>query len=89
LPIPGTVIRINPWELHIRDPDFYETIYSSTARRDKVYAHTRWGDTEGASQATVEHDLHRLRRSANDPFFSKKQIKSFTPFIQGKQQFPT
>jgi hypothetical protein len=80
----GPIIRINPWELHIRDPDFYETIYSSTARRDKVYAHTRWGDTEGASQATVEHDMHKIRRAANDPYFSKRQIRSFTPFIQGR-----
>jgi hypothetical protein len=36
----------------------------------------------GAAQATVDHDLHRIRRAAQNPFFSKRQILAFSPHIQ-------
>jgi hypothetical protein len=31
----GPIIRINPWELHISDPKFYDTLYSANQKRDK------------------------------------------------------
>jgi len=81
--VQGPIIRINPWELHIRDPEFYETIYDGHGdRRDKFLPHCQWTDTSSAGQATVDHDLHKIRRAAQNPFFSKKQIQLFAPYIQ-------
>jgi cytochrome P450 len=31
---------------------------------------------------TVDHELHRIRRSALNPFFSKRSVKELAPFIQ-------
>ena len=82
LTIAGPIIRINPTELHISDPDFYDVVYSSSTPYAKAKA---WRDRFGipfAVQSTVEHDVHHHRRLALNPYFSKKQINDFTPYIQ-------
>lgn len=79
----GPIIRINPWELHIRDPDFYDTIYSATARRDKAPAH-QWQQTFCSIVNTVGHDLHKRRRKALNPYFGKRQLQHFGSFIQSR-----
>lgn len=80
----GPIVRINPWELSINDPEFYETIYSTTSRFDKVPEHQWWGNAATSAQSTVSHDLHRLRRAAQNPFFSKRQISLYAPEIQAR-----
>jgi len=80
----GPIVRINPWELSINDPEFYETIYSTSSRFDKVPEHEWWGNAATAAQSTVSHDLHRLRRAAQNPFFSKRQISRYAPEIQAR-----
>ncbi|KAH8807528.1 cytochrome P450 [Xylogone sp. PMI_703] len=77
----GPIIRINPTELHIDDPEYYETIYSNNLRLDKLehFSH-RW-NSPGSIQTTAPHDLHRLRRIAVNPFFSKRQISLLWPYI--------
>lgn len=78
----GPIIRISPTEIHVADPDFYDVAYASSAPFDKI---PRWRDRFGlptAVQSTVHHDLHRSRRTALNPFFSKKQINAFSPYIQ-------
>jgi hypothetical protein len=78
----GPIIRINPWEVHINDPEFYETIYSTTSHFDKVPEHEWWGNSPTAAQSTVSHEKHKIRRAAQSAFFSKRQILNFTPEIQ-------
>ena len=80
--ITGPIIRINPTELHISDPDFHDVVYSSSAPYEKAKA---WRDRFGipfSVLSTVEHDLHHHRRVALNPYFSKRQINDFTPYIQ-------
>lgn len=78
-------MRITPNELHIKDSDYYEEIYAAAAKkRDKWEGWTVMAGAPGSSFATVGHNLHRLRRSALNPFFSKKAIASNEAQIKEK-----
>ena len=81
----GPIIRISPAELHIRDSDYYEEIYApSSKRRDKYQG---WVNNSGAPTSgfsTVPHNLHRLRRSAVNPFFSKRSVYQTEELIVSK-----
>jgi cytochrome P450 len=81
----GPIIRIAPNELHIRDSDYYEELYApASKKRDK---HAGWTVLAGAPSstfATAPHNLHRLRRSALNSFFSKRSITRVEPLIVDK-----
>ncbi|RAH79186.1 putative cytochrome P450 [Aspergillus japonicus CBS 114.51] len=68
----GPIIRINPYEIVINDPDYYNTVYvaSNTRRSEKWYTLQGTG-LEGAMGMTMGHELHRRRRKHFDPFFSR------------------
>jgi cytochrome P450 len=76
-------VRINPWELHVVDLDFYNTIYASAPhRRDR---HTVYSpDSDESTGFTIGHDLHKIRRNAITPFFSKRHVQAVEPDIQDK-----
>ena len=81
-PPSGPIIRINPDEIHVSDPDFYDVAYASSAPFDKT---PKWLDRlgfAGAVQSTVQHELHRSRRMTLNLHFSKKSISNFSWFIQ-------
>jgi cytochrome P450 len=81
----GPVIRINPYELHVNDPEFMDTLYTGhSRRRDKWTFYTGVLGTPGAAMNTNSHDLHRTRRSAMNPFFSKTSIRKLQPLVDGK-----
>ncbi|KAF2257737.1 cytochrome P450 [Lojkania enalia] len=80
----GPIVRINPDEIHINDPDWYNELYTSAARpRDK----SSWYIGRGAGDSafgTVPHNHHRLRRSVLNPFFSKSAVTRLEPLVQEK-----
>lgn len=81
----GPIVRINPDELHIRDPDFYDELYAPASKKRDKY--DRWTILAGAPEssfATVSHSLHRLRRSALNPYFSKRAVANTEPLIWDK-----
>jgi hypothetical protein len=79
----GPIVRINPFELHVRDPDFYDVLYcGSSQKRDKWFWFTRMFGQTTSAFATQSHDQHRLRRSALNPFFSKQAISHLEPMIR-------
>jgi cytochrome P450 len=39
---------------------------------------------DSAAFATIDHELHRLRRATLNPYFSKSQIRKFAPWIQDR-----
>lgn len=80
----GPIVRINPWELHIDDPDFYETIYGQSPSLDKLKSHENRFSTPYAAFSTPDSSLHRTRRAALNPFFSTRRIQSHEPLIQAK-----
>ncbi|KAK8126994.1 cytochrome P450 [Apiospora kogelbergensis] len=78
----GPIIRISPYELHVADPAFFETLYRLDGRWDK-YSWTY--DAFGASDSTVfgsEHDSHKIRRRAIAPFFSKPNVLARQDMLQ-------
>jgi hypothetical protein len=78
-------VRISPFELHVNDPDFYDEIYTSAARpRDKYEWQIKSGDSAQAMGFTVSHDLHRMRRTAVDYFFSTRSVTQLEHVVQGK-----
>ncbi|KAF8849153.1 cytochrome P450 [Acephala macrosclerotiorum] len=79
------IIQINPTELHIDDPEYYDTIYSHNLHLDKTMKfNIRW-DSPGAAQVTGPYELHKIRRSALNPFFSKRQVILLWPYILEKR----
>jgi cytochrome P450 len=79
------VVRINPDELHVADPDFYAVLYSTgQERRDKVFKYTRQFGAPDSVLAAVPHELHRMRRATLSPFFSKASVYRLEPSIQDK-----
>ena len=80
----GPIIRISPWEIHIRDPGFYDTIYSTSHPLDKPKSVAHWSGIYNATFTTTGHALHRLRRSAIAPSFSKRKVLDRAPFIQSQ-----
>jgi cytochrome P450 len=81
----GPVVRINPDELHFKDAEFYDEIYSGGSKKRDKY--DKWIMMAGAPRSafsTVEHDLHRVRRGALNPFFAKRSVVRLEPRIQEK-----
>ncbi|KAE8319328.1 putative benzoate 4-monooxygenase cytochrome P450 [Aspergillus transmontanensis] len=78
----GPVIRINPDKVHIDDPDFFDQVFNQTNAR--VVKPLRVADVFGPYPATIgtqSHELHRLRRSALNPFFSKISVNDLVPVM--------
>ena len=84
----GPIVRINPYELHIKDAGFYDQIYASApSHRDKFEFFVKSPDSDNATGFTVDHELHRLRREALSPFFSKRNVTSLESRIKAKIEF--
>jgi len=78
----GPIIRINPDELHVADPDFYDTIYAGGGRkRDKWDWITRSFGVDESLIGTLGHDEHRVRRAALAPYFSKQSVRALQPLV--------
>ena len=80
----GPIVRISPHEVHISDPDFYETLYasSSTNRKDRWAWYTNGLGLPVSTLGTVETNIHRRRRAAMSPFFSKQKAAKLQPVVE-------
>ncbi|KAI9823703.1 MAG: hypothetical protein M1819_001147 [Sarea resinae] len=70
----GPIIRINPNELHINDPDYFDQLYGSHAKLDKYNFIARQFGNGSSTIATLPHELHKRRRAALAPFFARRQV---------------
>ena len=83
----GPIIRVTPWEIHVKDIKFLDEIYAPSFRRREKYGfQTRTLKVSMSVGGTINHDLHRKRREALNPFFSKKSVTSLEPMIAQKVQ---
>ena len=75
---------MTPEELHVEDSDYWDQLYSQTARHEKnELIAWRFGDNSSAF-TTSNHELHKSRRAPLNPLFSKRSIWKFQPIIRQK-----
>ncbi|KAI1811309.1 cytochrome P450 [Poronia punctata] len=83
----GPVVRINPREVHIKDPHFYDEVYAPASRkREKDGAFVGVFGFPLSMIATVGHEHHRIRRSLLNAFFSKKQVQALAGSVLAEQE---
>ncbi|KAL4999466.1 cytochrome P450 [Aspergillus recurvatus] len=80
----GPIVRIAPDELHILDADLWETVYTKAGRVDKYeWMSGRFGN-DTSVLTTAPDSLHRIRRNALNPFFSRQRILGLQDIIRQK-----
>jgi cytochrome P450 len=82
----GPVIRISPNEIHLADdPDNYEKVYyiGSRAPSKSPYFYNSFG-LKTAAFGTTSNELHRVRRAAINPAFSRKAVLQLEDIVQEK-----
>jgi hypothetical protein len=77
----GPIIRISPTELHIDEPEYYEELYSQHKPRNKSTFYVDQFNFPYTSFTTVDYKLHRARRAALNPFFSKQKVARLQPML--------
>lgn len=83
----GPIVRINPHELHISDPNFFTTLYAGgNAKRNKYPPAAALTGMPGGIFGTVDHDLHRNRRSVIEKPLSKKNVAAHESLICAKAE---
>lgn len=85
----GPIVRINPIHVHINDPDYIDEIYTAGNKRrrnrDPWFLHiSKAGMMTWSLLHTEDHDLHRIRRAALAPFFSRRAIVALQGLIIDK-----
>lgn len=81
----GPIIRISPDVVQIRDPDFFDVVYAGPGAKRNRRARTMKGKSHANSTlATIDHDHHRMRRAALNPYFSKASIYRMESTITDK-----
>jgi cytochrome P450 len=83
---PGPVVRITPDEIHLSDPDNYERIYYVGSKYSKSPAFYGAFGSNSAAFTTASNEVHRVRRAALNPLFSRKMVLELEDVVQSKAQ---
>ena len=83
----GPIVRVTPDELHVNDPSFLPELMPTAGRRRHKFARLMqiFGFAEAAG-ATVDHDAHRIRRSAMSKMFSKEAVRRLEPIMKDNME---
>ncbi|KAI9865656.1 MAG: hypothetical protein M1813_002114 [Trichoglossum hirsutum] len=82
----GPIIRITPSEIHLGDPENYEKIYHVGTKYWKSPEFYGVFETGTSAFGTFSNELHRVRRAALSPLFSRKMVLSLEDIVQSKVQ---
>ena len=80
----GPIVRINPREVHVSDLSFLDQIYSTSHPRNKDEYATSTLDMKLSLGGACQHEIHKGRRAALTPFFSKPGVGKLEPFVVEK-----
>ncbi|KAE8370766.1 cytochrome P450 [Aspergillus caelatus] len=78
----GPIIRLSPFEIHIQDSSFFEEMYSQSLPWDKPKELEHRFNNANGLFPTHNHEVHRHRRAALNPYFSKRAINNAVPMMQ-------
>lgn len=75
---------MTPDEVHVEDSDYWDQLYSQTARYEKYALMAKKFGDDSSIFTTSNHKLHKSRRAPLNPLFSKQNILNFQPIIRQK-----
>ncbi|KAI5795732.1 cytochrome P450 [Geopyxis carbonaria] len=78
----GPIVRINPYEVHIDDPDFYHEFYASSRKLKKYPWYYKVSGVSEVSFGTEDHEVHRQRQGMYKNLFALRSIHAFEPTIK-------
>lgn len=81
----GPIVRVNPWEVHINDPNFFDPFYTNNKLDKHLWFYHLFGDNR-AAVGTGPWELHRARRGAMAKFFSSANVTKLEPKVQARVQ---
>ncbi|MCJ1258182.1 hypothetical protein MMC24_006013 [Lignoscripta atroalba] len=80
---PRPIVRINPYEIHIDDPEFYHEFYSSSKKLQKYSWYYKVSGVSEVSFGTEDHEVHHRRIGVYKNLFALRSIHAFEPSIKG------
>ncbi|KAF1949520.1 putative cytochrome P450 [Byssothecium circinans] len=82
----GPIVRISPAEVHINDPAFADSFFAppSSIKLNKYKPHQNQFGMPESTFNTIDADLHKRRRGALAPFFSRRSINALEPVLLEK-----
>ncbi|KAL4943883.1 hypothetical protein BDV06DRAFT_188905 [Aspergillus oleicola] len=83
---PGPIIRITPNEIHLSNPDNCEKIHFVGSRFIKDPGFYGAFGIDKSIFTTVNPEVHRVKRAALNPFFSRKRVLDLEAIVQHKAQ---
>jgi hypothetical protein len=72
----GPVVRIGPNELHVNDPSFYDSLYNFEPFLDRPEVNLV------NLQHSASFEIHKARRRAFEPYFSKQAVTRLEPLVR-------
>lgn len=82
----GPVVRITPWEIHIKDPDYYNTLYAGPGKhrnKDPLFSYIGYPQSIFSLNS---HEAHRPWRKILGHFLKKGAVQDLEPVIQANTQ---
>ncbi|RYP67214.1 hypothetical protein DL771_007376 [Monosporascus sp. 5C6A] len=77
----GPIVRINPREVHISDPD-WNGVYKYSSKASKPHwFYMRFFGMFPSTNTAESHALHQLRRAPLQNYFASTNIQSYMPII--------
>ncbi|OTB04730.1 hypothetical protein M426DRAFT_58221 [Hypoxylon sp. CI-4A] len=77
----GPIVRINPWEIHIADPD-WNAVYKYSAKSSKPpWFYLLFFGQFPSTNVAESHALHQLRRAPLQVYFASTNIQRYMPTI--------
>ncbi|KAH8600962.1 cytochrome P450 [Bisporella sp. PMI_857] len=77
----GPIVRISPWEIHVNDPDWNES-FKISSRVNKYHWYYKFVGSSDAAFGTADHELHRVRRKAQQNYFTQEAVSRFDPVLE-------
>ena len=80
----GPLVRITPDEVHLSDPENYDRINHVGTKYAKSAQFYDGFGIGYSTFSTSSNELHRIRRGALNPFFSRKMVLTLENIVQAK-----